>query len=114
MTNRSWSACLALLGLIWMPSDAAACAIAVSDEDDECAEYVWGYTVDGVRVSGERLGAEGEMTESSSLGVGVGGIGAEADMEGGRSFSFSVAMYELSDGTTILLNCVTYEPVTLD
>ncbi len=118
MTNRSWSACLALLGLIWMPSDAAACAVAAGDEDDECAEYVWGYTEDGTRVSGSRMGAEGDVTETSSLGVGVdvdvGAGGAEAGLEGSRSFSFPVARYELSNGEYVTLNCVTYEPVELD
>ena len=68
MTNRGWSACLALLALVWMPSDAAACAIAVDEEaDDECAEFVWGYDENGVLVSGERMGDSGEITVTVAL-----------------------------------------------
>ena len=114
MMNRSWSACLALVGLVWMPSDAAACAIAPGDEDDDCAEYVWGYDEDGVRVTGDRMGAQGDVTEDSSIDVGVAAAGAEAGLGGGRKISYPVATYELSNGDRVTLNCVTYEIVEFD
>lgn len=114
MSNRNWSACLAIVALVWMPTDAAACAVAIGEEDDECAEYLWGYTEDGVLVSGERIGAEGEVTESSTIDVGVGGIGAEAGIEGTQTYTYPVATYQLSNGERVTLSCVTYEPVELD
>lgn len=111
MTNRVWSACLALVALVWMPADASACAIAPEGEDDECAEYVWGYDENGVLVSGERTGATAEVTESSTIDVGVNGGVAEAGASGTRTVKYPVAEYELSNGDSITLNCVTYEPV---
>ena len=115
MTNRGWSACLALLALVWMPSDAAACAIAVDEEaDDECAEFVWGYDENGVLVSGERMGDSGEITESSGIDVGINGGVASAGAEGGRSVTYSYAAYRLTNGRVVKLDCVTYEIVDFD
>ncbi len=111
MTNRVWSACLAMLALTWMPSDAAACAMAPDGEDDECAEFVWGYDENGVRVSGKRTGAAGEATETLELDVGVGGLGAEAGARGTRTIRYPFTTYKLSNGESVTLNCVTYEPV---
>lgn len=114
MMNRGWSACLALVALVWMPSDAAACAIAAGDEDDECAEFVWGYDEDGVRVSGSRMGDSGEITESSTIDVGVNSGVVGAGAEGTRSITYSYAAYELSNGRIVKLDCVSYEVVEFD
>lgn len=109
MTNRSWSACLALAALAWMPTDASACAIT-TEEDDECAEFVWGYDDNGVRVNGTRIGDTAEVTETQSIDIGV-SAGVEAGASGTRTISYSASAYRLSNGRTVLLNCVTYEPI---
>lgn len=110
MTNRSWSVCLALVALVWMPTDASACAITTTEEDDECAEFVWGYDENGVRVSGKRVGDTAEITETQSIDVGV-SAGVEAGASGTRTIRYSSAAYELSNGGFVILNCVTYEPI---
>jgi hypothetical protein len=114
MKNRGWSAYLALVALVWIPTDAAACAIAAGDEDDECAEFVWGYDENGVLVTGKRMGGTGEITESSAIDIGIDGGVASAGAEGGRSITYSYAAYELTTGEIVKLDCVTYEIVDFD
>ena len=110
MTNRGWSACLALIALVWMPADASACAVAPESEDDECAEYVWGYDENGVRVSGERIGEAADVSESQTIDVGI-SAGIDAGGSGTRTIDYPAAAYELSNGDIVVLNCVTYEPI---
>jgi hypothetical protein len=100
-----------MAALAWMPTDASACAIVAEDEDDECAEYVWGYDGNGVRVSGQRVGDAGEITESSTIDVGVDGGVAEAGASGTRTVTYAYASYRLSNGRTVKLDCVNYEIV---